>query len=159
MFKNAYYGKPYSTRDGRKAIYGGNNGESLLHSLMFQKSDGDAYLALYNADGTYSMSQKAPWLDIVSEWKEPLELFKQLPHLNGDYEIVDDWGYTPSLYHFDTQYVVSWVHCEEGDTLLDYTADTPEEAIILAYNNYKKDVDYHKQHHSKALECLNSNKK
>lgn len=87
-----------------------------------------------------------------------LEMFKQLPHINGDYEVVDDWGYTPSLYHFDTQWFVSWVHCEEGDTLLDYAADTPEEAITLAYNNYKKDVDYYKQHRSKALEYCNNKK-
>lgn len=69
-----------------------------------------------------------------------LDLFKELPHLNGDYEVIDDWGYTPSIYHFDTQWLVSWVHCEDGDTLLDYAADTPEEAINLAYNNYKKDI-------------------
>lgn len=62
-----------------------------------------------------------------------LEMFKKLPHLNGNCEIVNDWGYTPSLYHFDTKWFVSWIHCEEGDSLLDCGGDTPEEAIEKAY--------------------------
>ena len=30
-----------------------------------------------------------------------LDKFKELPHINSLYEIVDDWGYAPNLYHFD----------------------------------------------------------
>lgn len=69
IFENAYFGKAYKTRDGRKAIYGGNN-NSRLHSLMFQtKDDEDVFLGLYNSDGLYVMAKNANHLDIVSEWE------------------------------------------------------------------------------------------
>lgn len=74
-----------------------------------------------------------------------LGLFASLPHLTHNYEIVEDWNYTPSLYHFDSQWFVSWVHCEEGDTLLDYFAETPEEAILKARSNYEIDIASRKQ--------------
>lgn len=69
-----------------------------------------------------------------------LEMFKNLPHLNYRKEVIEDWGYTPSLYHFDTKWYVSWIHCEEGNTLLEYQGNTPEEAIEKAYNYYKGDI-------------------
>jgi len=69
-----------------------------------------------------------------------LKLFESLPHISGDRNIVDDWGYTPSLYHFDTKWHVSWVHCEDGDVLIDYVGNTPEEAILNAYVNYGKEI-------------------
>ena len=47
-----------------------------------------------------------------------LELFKKLPHLNGNKEVVNDWGYTPNLYHFDTMWHVSWIHCDDGYGLI-----------------------------------------
>ena len=62
-----------------------------------------------------------------------LEKFKKLPHINSLYEIVDDWGYAPNLYHFDGDWHVTWIHCEEGDGLDDFIGDTPEEAINKAY--------------------------
>ncbi len=34
---------------------------------------------------------------------DALNLFKKLPHLNDNKEVIDDWGYTPNLYHFDTK--------------------------------------------------------
>lgn len=37
---------------------------------------------------------------MVNSYNE-LEKFKKLPHINSLYQIVDDWGYTPNLYHFD----------------------------------------------------------
>ena len=51
---------------------------------MFQRKDGDPFLALYNTDGTYSMSREAPWLDIVSEWQEPINEEK-LDKLSDEY--------------------------------------------------------------------------
>jgi len=62
-----------------------------------------------------------------------LEKFQELPHINSLYEILDDWGYTPNLYHFDGMWHVSWIHCEDCDTLEDFSGDTPEEAIDKAY--------------------------
>lgn len=80
--------------------------------------------------------------DIVSRWEDDdaLSLFKTLPHLDGNYNIVDDWGYTPNLYHFDTQWFVDWIHCEEGDSLLSYSGKTPEEAIMKACH-YIQDIN------------------
>lgn len=72
--------------------------------------------------------------------------FKKLPHLCVDYEgdklpglpynykVINDWGYAPNLYHFDTKWHVSWIHCSEGDGILDFECNTPEEAIENAYN-------------------------
>lgn len=33
---------------------------------------------------------------------EALELFKKLPHLDYNKNVITDWGYTPNLYHFDS---------------------------------------------------------
>lgn len=63
-----------------------------------------------------------------------LEKFQELPHLNSSYEKLDDWGYTPNLYHFDGEWHVSWIHCEDGDALNGFSGSTPEKAIDKAYN-------------------------
>ena len=72
----------------------------------------------------------AKWADNTSA----LELFKKLPHLDYSKNVLTDWGYTPNLYHFDESWHVSWIHCEEGDTLIDFEAETPEEAIKKAFD-------------------------
>lgn len=71
-----------------------------------------------------------------------LEMFKELPHVNVNYEVVNDWGYTPNLYHFDGKWFVDWIHCEEGDSLFSYQGDSPEEAITNAYKDYKNKIRY-----------------
>lgn len=63
IFDNAYFGKVYRTRDGRKAIYFINcqcivNGELVIHS--------------YCSNGNYSVHGIECGLDIVSEWEEPI---------------------------------------------------------------------------------------
>ena len=63
-----------------------------------------------------------------------LDLFKKLPHLNDNKEVVDDWGYTPDLYHFDTKWHVSWIHCDGGFAFIDFECETPEEAIQKAFD-------------------------
>ena len=75
-----------------------------------------------------------------------LEKFKKLPHLAIDYDaktlpnlpwgvkVVDDWAYAPNLYHFDTEWHVTWIHCSEGDGTLDFHYNTPEECIDKAYD-------------------------
>lgn len=87
----------------------------------------------------YVLTKFKDWLE---KQKEPdyLEKFIRLPHLNSDYEVVDDWAYTPSLAHCDSNWGVCWVHCEDGDTLHACIGDTPAEAI------------------DKAVEWLNSRK-
>lgn len=67
-----------------------------------------------------------------------LDQFKELPHITSEYEIMDDWGYTPTLYYCDATWVVDWVSCIEGDTLISFTGKTPEEAIQKAYKWYKR---------------------
>jgi hypothetical protein len=68
---------------------------------------------------------------------DALEKFKELPHIDTDcgsiYRVVNDWGYSPNLYHYDGSWHVSWIHCQEGDTLKDFSGSTPEEVIDLAY--------------------------
>ena len=61
---------------------------------------------------------------------EELDKFKELPHINSLYEIVDDWGYAPNLYHFDGSWHVTWIHCEEGDGF-----DLPFKAKYSKYIN------------------------
>lgn len=63
-----------------------------------------------------------------------LDLFKKLPHLNDNKEVVDDWGHTPNLYHFDTKWHVSWMHCDDGFAFIDFECETPEEAIQKAFD-------------------------
>ena len=65
-----------------------------------------------------------------------LEKFKELPHLTYKYERMNDWGYCANLYHFDGEWHVTWIHCEDCDSLDDFVGNTPEEAIDKAYNWY-----------------------
>ncbi len=63
-----------------------------------------------------------------------LDKFQELSHMNSLYEIQEDWAYTPNLYHFDGEWHVSWIHCEDGDALNDFSGSTPAKAIDKAYN-------------------------
>lgn len=66
---------------------------------------------------------------------EALDKFKTLQHITGDMKsTVEDWGYTPNLYHFDGSWHVDWISCEDGDSIKGFDADTPEDAIDKAYN-------------------------
>ena len=65
---------------------------------------------------------------------EALDKFKTIQHITGDMKsTVEDWAYTPNLYHFDGSWHVDWISCEDGDSIKGFTADTPEEAIDKAY--------------------------
>ena len=64
-----------------------------------------------------------------------LDKFKTLQHISGDLKhTLEDWGYTPNLYHFDGSWHVDWIHCDDGDSLKGFTAETAEEAIDKAYD-------------------------
>lgn len=68
-----------------------------------------------------------------------LEKFKKLPqHITHKYELLYDYGYCPNLYHFDGNWHVTYIHCEDMDGLDDFTGNTPEEAIDKAYDWYVK---------------------
>lgn len=64
-------------------------------------------------------------------------LLMQLPHIiptdsvEDGYEVVDDWGYSPTLGHFDGAWHVDWVH-SEGDSLISFDGETPTEAVVKA---------------------------
>ena len=76
----------------------------------------------------------------LDELKGGLALFKKLPHINSDMIVTSDWGYVPSLYHFDGSWVVDWLHSEDGDSLVNFSANTPEEAIQNAWEFCKSKV-------------------
>lgn len=77
IFENAYFGKPYKTRDERKAIF-------MRHS----DNTYHIYLAVggvifrYQFDGTYDDESRD--LDIVSEWTEEINE-KELDKLAEEY--------------------------------------------------------------------------
>ena len=62
-----------------------------------------------------------------------LDLFKKLPHLNDDKKVIKDWGDAPNLYHFDTKWHVSWIHCDDGFALIDFESKPAEGAIQKAF--------------------------
>ena len=58
-----------------------------------------------------------------------------MQHISGDlHQTLKDWGYAPNLYFFDGMWSVSWISCEEGDSIKDFEGNTPEDAIDKAYN-------------------------
>lgn len=77
LFENAYFGKPYKTRDGRKALYldsfyrltGEKNVLALEHmedNLLYVFPDG-----IYEPKDAINGRKENP-IDIVSEWQEPI---------------------------------------------------------------------------------------
>lgn len=64
IFENAYFDKPYKTRDGRKAIYLGY--KDSYHIISPQDYNG---IIVYKDDGLVCENEEQN-LDIVSEWQE-----------------------------------------------------------------------------------------
>lgn len=74
-------------------------------------------------------------LEVKTDEENSLEKFKSLQHISGDlHQTLEDWGYAPNLYFFDGMWHISWISCEEGDSIKDFEGNTPEEAIDKAYN-------------------------
>lgn len=71
MFKNAYFGKLYKTRDGNKAIY---IYKETIYPFRHALSLGGVVNAMYKENGLYDMEIEADnyHADIVSEWDEPI---------------------------------------------------------------------------------------
>lgn len=68
-----------------------------------------------------------------------IALFKELPHIDSSrFTCGDNEGYVPSLYFYDGFWIVDLIHCEDGDSLLSFSGETPEEAIQKAYKYYKE---------------------
>lgn len=79
-------------------------------------------------DLAHAFEHGAKWADSTNIF----QLFKKLPHLDNEYNKVNDWGYSPNLYHFDGSWHISWIHCEDGDSLIDFEYKEIEEAIKAA---------------------------
>ena len=62
IFENAYFGKMYKTRDGRKAVY-------IQEDCCIVEGNIDTFS--YFDDGHYSIYLESD-IDIVSEWQEPI---------------------------------------------------------------------------------------
>lgn len=74
-------------------------------------------------------------LEVKEVGDNPLDKFKSLQHITKDlHKTIEDWGYAPNLYHFDGSWHVDWISCEEGDSIKEFSGDTPEKAIDEAYN-------------------------
>lgn len=113
IFENAYFGKPYKTRDNRKALYHSynnfypNNPYKLHHNLILEKPYEDSLWIYCNDYGHTEEHINGEWLnvtnsDIVSEWEESIseeeldriadELNPNNPH--GDtYEVGQYFGF------------------------------------------------------------------
>lgn len=72
IFENAYFGKPYKTRDGRKAIY---IGESMVDKGAVQLLH-EGLLSIYKVmrNGQFwAIPNIESFNDIVSEWQEEID--------------------------------------------------------------------------------------
>ena len=94
IFENAYFGKAYKTRDGRKAIYYHSRPDST-HELIVE---GCSPVIIYwsNGETIHTISNKH--LDIVSEWQEEIndeELDKFAKTKYGNFRTKDSivYGY------------------------------------------------------------------
>lgn len=86
-------------------------------------------------DGLHAIERFINTLEVKTDEDNSLEKFKSLQHISRDlHQTLEDWGYAPNLYFFDAIWHVSWISCEEGDSIKDFEGNTPEEAIDKAYN-------------------------
>lgn len=70
IFKDAYFDKPYRTRDGKKAIY------TMMSCGSHWLSVQDTSFTWEYDDSGKLVSEICPAMDIVSEWKEPIDVEK-----------------------------------------------------------------------------------
>lgn len=69
IFKNAYFGKAYRTRNGKKAIYLGYTNNSIYH-ICFIEDESNKTLYFNNGDAWGHQRKGNNVDDIVSEWQE-----------------------------------------------------------------------------------------
>lgn len=87
IFENAYFDKPYKTRDGRKAIYTIMSCDS--HWLAIQDT---SFTWEYNDNGEL-VTRIDNAMDIVSEWDEEIDE-KKLNKLAEESFYNEGWGVT-----------------------------------------------------------------
>lgn len=73
------------------------------------------------------------------EAADELLLFTQLPCITieekpDNFVVCEkDHGYIPTLYRFESEYAIDWIHVSESDSLHVITGITPEQAIRKAF--------------------------
>lgn len=106
--------------------------EEILRNL-WKKDDGhnSEHRICYNK----ALQEVQCEIDTLEVKEDSLEKFKSLQHISGDlHQTLEDWGYAPNLYFFDGMWHVSWISCEEGDSIKDFEDNTPEVVIDKACN-------------------------
>lgn len=74
---------------------------------------------------------------IMSREHQALIKFKKLPNLNDDGDITTQDWYNPTLYKYNGNWVVDWVHiCDENDSILTFGDCDICNAINKAYDWY-----------------------
>lgn len=117
IFENAYFGKPYKTRDGRKAIFKffiPNSNMVRVSIMEYTNNEWDYNLFI---DGTSTDKELADihkdW-DIISEWQEPIDEEKlnelaeeKNPHdiCGSNYEVGKYFGFIDG---FEAGYKQGW---------------------------------------------------
>lgn len=66
-----------------------------------------------------------------------MKIFSTLPNFNLNRQIVINDCYNPTLYRWDGNWLVSWIS-EEGDSLLEITGNSPEDAVNNAVKYIKE---------------------
>lgn len=95
IFENAYFGKPYKTRDGRKALFSRKDGD------IFDLETEDSYNPV-RLDGSFLYTKEGYESsgDIVSEWQESISE-EELEDIAIDegHELSRKYGYDNNLEH------------------------------------------------------------
>lgn len=87
IFENAYFGKAYKTRDGRKAIYIGNDTYAKEHILCLEGN----FLNYNYYENGKCKAYPNDSTDIISEWQEEIneEELDKLAEENNPYPSYD----------------------------------------------------------------------
>jgi hypothetical protein len=109
--------------------------ENILRELWIEDRDEKPLRRIYYNKALQEVQCKLDNLEVKEIKEDSLEKFKSLQHISGDlHQTLGDWGYAPNLYFFDRMWHVSWISCEEEDTIKDFEGNTSEEAIDKAFN-------------------------
>ena len=95
IFENAYFGKPFKTRDGRKAIFVSRN---PYRNETYVLIEGNKSADLMQNDGHYWATKGREYKDdIISEWQEPIDE-EELDKMADDYH--------KTCYHYHSDDIV-----------------------------------------------------
>lgn len=84
IFEGARFGDKFRTRDGRRVLYLGKNGDDLFPHCVYVENEAITFWV--QDDGSISLSLPDRPTDIVGKWKEPIDDGK-LDRLASSYAI------------------------------------------------------------------------